>query len=160
MNLPGITLHIPGSAPLVLHTLLLDYNGTLAKDGIPVPGVMERLDSLSRLLSIEVITADTFGSVQAVFHDTPVNVHLIEKENQDRAKLRRLHELGATGTAAMGNGVNDRLMLADAAFSVGVLGDEGASFATLQASRIVVRHICDGLDLLLHPLRCAATLRN
>ncbi len=160
MNLPGIKLNIPGSEPLVLHTLLLDYNGTLAKDGVLVPGVMERLDALARLLSIEVITADTFGSVQAVFQNTAVNVHLIGKEKQDEAKLHRLYELGAAGTAAMGNGVNDRLMLSNAAFSVGILGDEGASFATLQVARVIVRHICDGLDLLLHPLRCVATLRN
>ena len=98
--------------------------------------------------------------MQATFQHTPINVHLIGKERQDEAKLHRLYELGATGTAAMGNGVNDRLMLSNAAFSVGILGDQGASFATLQASKIVVRHICDGLDLLLHPLRCAATLRN
>ena len=160
MTLPGLTLHIPGSQTIALHTMLLDYNGTLALDGQPVPGVRERLDALARLVRVEVITADTFGSVQAAFQGTAINVHLIGKDQQDAAKLRRLHEVGAEGTAAMGNGVNDRLMLAEAAFSVGILGDEGASFATLQASRVVVRHICDGLDLLLHPLRCTATLRN
>ena len=117
------------------------------------------METLQALGMIE--TKGLVGSIEAA--DAMVkaaNVHLIGKDQQDAAKLRRLHEVGAEGTAAMGNGVNDRLMLAEAAFSVGILGDEGASFATLQASRVVVRHICDGLDLLLHPLRCTATLRN
>jgi soluble P-type ATPase len=59
----------------------------------------------------------------------------------------------------MGNGANDRLMLAAALLGICVLGTEGAATPSLVASDIVVRNAADGLDLLLHPGRLAATLR-
>jgi len=51
-------------------------------------------------------------------------------------------------------------MLLEAGLSVAVLGDEGASVQALCAADVAVRHICYGLDLLLHPLRLVATLRR
>jgi hypothetical protein len=53
---------VPGSEPLALTQLLLDFNGTLSVDGVLLPGVSERLEVLGRKLRITVLTADTFGA--------------------------------------------------------------------------------------------------
>jgi len=59
-----ITIDIPGSQKLELEHLVLDYNGTIACDGLLIPGVKDILINLSRSLSIYVLTADTFGGAQ------------------------------------------------------------------------------------------------
>ena len=45
-------IDIPGYKKLQITTLLLDYNGTIAEDGIIRPAVKERLQKLSKELSI------------------------------------------------------------------------------------------------------------
>ena len=48
---------IPGYGALRLEHLVLDYNGTLACDGILIEGARERLGALSNELKIHVLTA-------------------------------------------------------------------------------------------------------
>jgi soluble P-type ATPase len=59
----------------------------------------------------------------------------------------------------MGNGRNDMLMLYESALGVGIIQQEGTCAKVLTAADVVCTSILDGLDLLLHPLRLAATLR-
>ena len=67
---------------------------------------------------------------------------------------------GAQRVVALANGRNDRLMLAEAALGIGIVGDEGLAAETLFASDIVVRHVADAFDLLLEPRRLIASLRT
>ena len=53
-----LSVDIPDFGALHLDQLVLDFNGTLAADGILVPGVRERLHSLSEQLRLHVVTAD------------------------------------------------------------------------------------------------------
>lgn len=153
-------LDIPGLGRLALTHLVLDFNGTLARDGMLVPGVGERLTGLAEVLEVRVVTADTFGTARAALAGLPVQVTVLGPGPEDRAKLAILEGLGAASCAALGNGRNDRLMLGAAGLGVAILGPEGASPATLAAAAVAVPHICCGLDLLLHPKRLLATLRT
>lgn len=45
-------IDIPGYKKLQITTLLLDYNGTIAEDGIIRPAVKERLQKLSSITVI------------------------------------------------------------------------------------------------------------
>lgn len=60
----------------------------------------------------------------------------------------------------MGNGRNDRLMLAEAGLGIAVLGREGSSPLALAAADVVVCSAEEALDLLLVPARLEATLRG
>ena len=51
-------------------------------------------------------------------------------------------------------------MLKTAALRIAVLGPEGMAAGLLGASDVLVRDICEGLDLLLNPQRLVATLRR
>ncbi len=151
---------IPGYGELHLSHMVMDYNGTLAVDGVLLPGVAERLDRLGGQLTLHVVTADTFGQVKNAMKDLCVKVEILPPDNQDRAKRDYIRSLGAAQTVAVGNGRNDRLMLEDAGLGIGLILGEGAFSGTLAAADVVFTSVTDALDLLLHPLRLTATLRS
>jgi hypothetical protein len=47
---------------LTAKQLVLDFTGTLSRDGVLLPGVAERLNKLAENLQLTVLTADTFGT--------------------------------------------------------------------------------------------------
>lgn len=56
-----LQLDIPGFKTLKLRFLVLDFNGTLDIEGKLIPGVKDRLISISKDFEIQVVTSDTFG---------------------------------------------------------------------------------------------------
>ena len=155
-----IAINIPGFTDIHLEHLVLDYNGTLAFDGKRLKGVSALLNQLANHLHVHIITADTFGSVKKMFADSPCTVIVIASGNEDQDKRNYVQRLGSQTTACIGNGRNDQLMLEQAALGIGVIQQEGASFAALMAADIVTSNILDALDLLLNPKRIVATLRR
>jgi len=153
-------IHIPGQGELALKHLVLDYNGTIALDGDLFPGVAEKLAALAPHLHIHVITADTHGTVKAKIAGLNCTLALIGPDHQDRAKHHYITTLGAHTCACIGNGRNDAAMLKAAALGIAVIGPEGAAGVAVTAADVVVTGIAEALDLLLKPLRLAATLRN
>lgn len=155
-----IELAIPGFADLRLQHLVLDYNGTLARDGELLPGVDERLRRLAQTMTLHVVTADTFGTAAARLAPLPAEVMVLPQDGQAPAKRRYVERLGAAQVACIGNGRNDRLMLAAVALGIAVVQDEGASAEAVAAADVVAPDIAAALDLLLHPQRLVATLRD
>jgi soluble P-type ATPase len=155
-----IEITIPGSGKIQLEHLVLDYNGTLARDGDLLEGVAECLTALAQILTIHVITADTFGKVEAAMAGLPCTVRILPQTGQGHAKMAYVWQLDRTRVAAIGNGRNDRLMLQAAKLGIAIVGPEGASLDTLHAADVAVPHIHAALELLLHPLRLVATLRS
>ena len=155
-----IEITIPGNKILQLEHLVLDYNGTIAFDGALIDGVKECLTELSQMLTIHVITADTFGSVKKALEDIDCKLAVIPLDHQDVAKLEYVKNLGCEQIVSMGNGVNDRLMLKASALGVAVIQGEGAVFETIASADIVCTDILSALSLLTNPLRLIATLRS
>jgi soluble P-type ATPase len=155
-----IALDIPGFGALALRHLVLDYNGTLAVDGKLLPGVRDSLAALADDLAIHVITADTFGLAGVELAGLPVNLTIIPEAGQADAKLEHIEHLGTSSVFAVGNGRNDRKMLAAAAVGVALVQAEGASAETIVEADIVAPGIVDALDLLRYPKRLIATLRS
>ncbi len=155
-----LQIDIPGMNPLELRFLVMDYNGTLAIDGVLIEGVAPRLQALGKSLEIHVITADTFGLAKQALTNLPVNLQIISSGNQSQQKVDYIHTLGAEHTVAIGNGKNDRHMLKDARIGIATIQREGAFATSLQWADIIVNDINDALDLFLNPLRLKATLRD
>ena len=153
-------INIPGFGNLSLEHIVFDYNGTLAVDGMPVPGVRKRLTTLSEFVNIHVVTADTFGKVQKEMDGVPCKVTILPLENQDTGKREFVEALGAQATVSVGNGRNDRLMLEVAALGIAVILEEGASAMTLASADVVCKDIHAALDLFENPKRLIATLRS
>lgn len=155
-----IDITIPGFGRLELSLLVCDFNGTLARDGQLADGVLALLPQVSRLVTVHVVTGDTFGTARSALAETGCEVQILGAQDQALAKAAFVERLGATRVVAIGNGRNDRLMLACAALGVGVIGDEGIASEAVAACHIVTRHITDALGLLLEPRRILATLRD
>ena len=155
-----LSIQVPGFGALTLEHLVLDYNGTLAVDGVLLPGVKDTLNTLSDQLAIHVVTADTFGKAADGLDGVNCRLTVLKTGSQDQAKVNFVNRLGADRTASIGNGRNDALMLAASALGIAVILGEGASMVSLNAADIVCTDIASALELLMHPLRLTATLRS
>lgn len=153
-----LTIEIPGRDPLTLHHLILDYNGTIALDGRLLPGVVPRLEALSRQLSISVITADTHGTAARHCAGLPLEVLTFPTAEVGRLKAEQAQQ--HTGVVCIGNGYNDIPMSDVCDLSICVMGREGCCAALLLHADVAVTSIEDALDLLLKPDRLRATLRT
>lgn len=156
-NHTGITVELPGRQPLRLSHLLLDFNGTLAVDGQLIQGVYERLRIISQILDTEVLTADTFGTANACLADLPIK---ITKVGTGPEKAARLRAIGAQHTVVIGNGRNDLEMARGSALSICIIGPEGTFAGLTEAADVIVGDIHTVFDLLNHPQRLCATLRD
>ena len=155
-----IDLSIPGHDDLHLEHLVLDYNGTLAIDGHLINGVKAVLDRLKDSIHIHVLTADTFGKAKDGLKGIDCILSILPSGRQDVGKLEFVQNLGSGLTAAIGNGRNDCLMLAEAALGIAVVQKEGAAVETIRSADLICTDIVSALELLCHPLRLAATLRS
>lgn len=139
--------------------IVLDYNGTIAKDGILKKEIDSLLKELSKYYTLHLITADTFGSVKEQIKAYNVNLCILTTPNHTNEKEEYVKTLGVENCLAIGNGNNDTKMLKIAKVGIAILGDEGCASQTLVASDIVCKSIQDALELPLHPKRLLATLR-
>ena len=154
-----IEIQIPGFGDLGLEHIVLDYNGTLALDGKLLAGVENRLVKLAPIFQVHILTADTFGKATPQLKNISHKLHILRKNNEALQKEDFVKLLGYEKVVAFGNGNNDRNMIKTAALGIAVIGTEGCAIAAIQAADIAVTNINHGLELLLNPLRCKATLR-
>lgn len=156
-----IAIPIPGFRELALEHLVLDYNGTLAVDGLLIPGVVPLLKELSALVQLHVITADTFGQAGSQLSGLTVTLTILSQDAvQAEAKLAYVNKLGPDGVVAIGNGRNDRMMVKVAALGIALVQKEGSASETLGNADVVSSNILDALNLLKTPKRLVATLRG
>jgi len=155
-----IEFNVPGHGDIQIEHLVLDYNGTLATDGHLLPDVSSFLLKISKLLSIHIITADTHGSVKEQLGKFPFEINILGTENQEVQKQAYIESLGTSTVIAIGNGLNDRLMLRDAEIGISVVNHEGAAMKTAMEADIICFSIIDALELVIFPKRMVATLRN
>ena len=151
---------IPGHTTLLLNHLVMDYNGTLAQDGLLLDGVRSRLTSLSERLRLHVITADTFGLARDQLNGLPCELAILPVEEQIQAKLAYIQQLGEVEVVAIGNGRNDQRMLQAAALGIVIIQGEGAAIETCLSADVLAPDILAALDLLIFPKRLVATLRS
>ena len=155
-----LSVSIPGFGDLRLVDLVCDFNGTLAHDGRLLHGMREMLIAVARDLRIHVVTADTHGSAAEELKGLPVSLEVVPRAGQAQAKRAFVERLGAGGVVALGNGRNDREMLAVAALGIAVLEGEGAAPESIAGADVLVRSALKGLELLRYPRRLVATLRD
>jgi P-type E1-E2 ATPase len=152
---------MPDGSLIEIRDVVVDFNGTIAKDGFIIPGVAERFQRLSeRGVNIFVVTADTNGTAREQCKKLPVTVEVCEGLDVGEGKKDWVQKLGGRGTAAIGNGSNDMAMFRESGLSISIVGDEGCFTKSLLASDIVVKNILDALDMLLRENRLKATLRS
>jgi soluble P-type ATPase len=151
---------IPGYGRLEIKNLILDYNGTIAKDGKLLEGLKEIIVKLADVVDVYVLTADTYGSVEKEMAGLPVKVQVIKGENELLEKRDFARELGANVTMAIGNGYNDQLLFREVKISIVVMGCEACATILFNIADLVASDIYDALGLLLNPTRLRSSLRG
>ena len=155
-----ISVSIPGWGDIDIEYLAIDYNGTCAHDGRLKEGVRDILEKISRYIKVFIITADTYDSVDSELNLMSFKVLKVRKEKSGIEKAKIVKELGPEKVIAIGNGANDAMMLKEAALGIGVIGEEGCAKDIFKEADIVVNDIIEALNIILHPERLVATLRE
>lgn len=156
-----LDIDVPGLGVLRLAHLVLDVNGTLTLEGALLSGVAERIAQLRRLVDVYLVSADTFGQLDAIAAQLGVQaVRLRAGEPEAEQKASFVGQLGTAQVVAIGNGANDAAMLRAAALGMAVLGPEGLAVTALGVADVLAVSIDQALDLLLKPKRLIATLRR
>ena len=152
-----IRIDIPPRGLIELEHVVFDVNGTLARDGVPIAGVADRLRALAVHLSLHALTAGTHGNLAELERLLGLPLQIITSGEE---KMRYVQQLGPARVIAFGNGMNDVGMLRLAAIGVAVLAGEGTAIGALQAADMLALGPVDAIDLVLNPKRLVATLRG
>ncbi len=155
-----IDLTIPGLGNIQIVHLVLDVNGTLALDGTLLEGMPRAIASISNRLDVHLITADTHGRQDHIDQLLGLTSVRLTPGNEAAQKAEYIRSLGGRNCAAIGQGANDALMLAEAVLGIAIFSQEGLCTETLNSSRIVMPDIFSAFSLLDHPQRIVATLRS
>jgi soluble P-type ATPase len=155
-----IEIEIPGFRTFRFRNLVLDVNGTIAKDGELIGGAAGLLKELQLKLNVHLITADTHGKQGEIDRILGTKAVPIPHTGQAQAKLHYIEQLGADEVAAIGNGANDVAMLGRAALGIAIIGPEGAAVEAVLNAKVVAPDIRTALEMLLYPKRLIATLRR
>lgn len=154
-----ILFDIPGFEPIEIQHVLLDYNGTIAVDGIMPREVAQLISQLAKKVEISVLTADTHGTVCQQCEGLDVEVITFPRAGAAKIKVDHARSLEG-GVACLGNGRNDIGMFDESDLSIAIIDVEGACAKLLLHADIVVRSMTEGLQLLLNCDRVRATLRS
>jgi soluble P-type ATPase len=162
MGKPGIAIDIPGFGRRVIRTVVSDYTGTLSRRGKLVPGVRSRLRRLLKMVDLEIVTADSYGTARQQLKGIAAP-HMLKRKRHDIEKRDFARRFALREVAAFGNGNNDRLLLqavrAGGGIAVAVDNGEGCAVDALSRANIFIVGAANALDLLLNPTACKATLR-
>jgi P-type E1-E2 ATPase len=160
METSMIEIDVPGFRTFRFRNLVLDVNGTIAKDGELIEGVAGLLKELQLKLNLHLITADTHGKQAEIDRMLGMKAVAIPRTDQAQTKLHYVEQLGADEVAAIGNGANDAAMLGRAALGIAIIGSEGAAVEAVLNAKVVAPDIRAALEMLLYPKRLIATLRR
>lgn len=159
----GIEIEIPGFGTLALRRLVSDYTGTYSFGGKITRDVERRLVTLSEALDLHILTADTFGTAAGELRNIQLKLVMLEPGGQDTQKMEYVLRQEPRRVVALGNGLNDRLLLKTVkeagGLAIAVDNGEGCAVETLLHANLIVHGAAKALDLLLEPDRLRATLR-
>ena len=153
-----ITIQRLGREPLEIEFILIDFEGTLASDRRVHPKAKDKINLLSKRTKIYILTKEEKERVEEVLKKIKAEITYLTGGESFQKKLDLLRQLGAGRTVAIGNGVDDGLMIEEAGLGLCVIGKEGAFSEAVKNADIVFTDILDALDFLLKPLRQKATL--
>jgi soluble P-type ATPase len=153
-----IAIQRPGQGDLQIEFLIIDFEGTLASDRRVHPKAKDKINLLSKRIKIYILAKEEKERVEEVLKKVKAEITYLTEGESSQKKLDLLRQLGAGRTVAIGNGVDDGLMIEEAGLGLCVIGKEGASSEAVKNADIVFTDILDALDFLLKPLRQRATL--
>ena len=106
-----ITIQRLGREPLEIEFILIDFEGTLASDRRVHPKAKDKINLLSKRTKIYILTKEEKERVEEVLKKIKAEITYLTGGESFQKKLDLLRQLGAGRTVAIGNGVDDGLMI-------------------------------------------------
>jgi soluble P-type ATPase len=153
-----ISIFRPGQKPLEVDFILIDFDGTLASDGRVHPKAKDKINLLAKRTKVYILAKEEKEKMEEVLKKVTAEVICLAEGEASQGKLNLLRQLGASRTAAIGNGLEDASMIEEAGLGICVLSKEGTATSTLEKADLVFTTLLDALDFLLRPFRQKATL--
>jgi len=153
-----ISIQRPGMEDLDIHFVLIDFEGTLAMDGRVHPKAKDKVNLLSKRVTITILTKSNREKVEETLRKMKAEILYVAEGDSSQQKLNVLQRLGPHQTAVIGNGLDDVRIMEQAGLGMCVIGKEGSSAEAVAKADLVVTNVLDALDFLLKPLRQRATL--
>lgn len=69
-----------------IKNIVLDFNGTIAKDGKVYEEIKDKIINLSKNFNIYVLTSDTHGNAAKELTNLPVKLHILKTSNHTNEK--------------------------------------------------------------------------
>lgn len=155
-----IEMNIPGQGIFQIEYLVCDVNGTLAIDGVLLPGISTVIKKIQDRLKVFLITANSHAKQSIIDFELGIEAMIIQKGNESQQKKDFISQLGPEKVIAIGQGANDSEMLKEAAIGICVFSEEGTSIDAIMSSDLVVKDGLTALKLVQNPMRLVATLRR
>ncbi len=150
-------LVIPGVRTFNIKNIFIDYNGTIATDGVLHKGLLKQLEILALDFNVFILTGDTFGTVRETFKESNIEVILAYTATD---KMLEVKKRRPGDSIAIGNGSIDHKMFDAAGISFCVIGREGASYKAIAHADIVVNEFEHVLEMIKQPKKIIATLKE
>ncbi len=150
-------LVIPGVRTFNIKNIFIDYNGTIACDGVLHKGLIKQLELLALEFNVFILTGDTFGTVQDTFNNTAIEVILAYTALDKLMAVKKRHP---DDSIAIGNGSIDYKMFDAVGISFCVVGREGASYKAISHADIIVTEFEHVLEMIKQPKKIIATLKE
>jgi soluble P-type ATPase len=122
-----IEMNIPGQGIFQIEYLVCDVNGTLAIDGVLLPGISTVIKKIQDRLKVFLITANSHAKQSIIDFELGIEAKIIQKGNESQQKKDFISQLGPEKVIAIGQGANDSEMLKEAAIGICVFSEEGTS---------------------------------
>lgn len=154
-------LEIPYYGKLTLKNVIFDINGTVQFDGIIEDRLVDKFKELKKIYNVLLISSDTRGNLAELAMKLGVNYIRVSEQDipNTEAKNNELLKLGKEVTIAIGNGINDSLMVKNAVLGIAIIGREGAATKTMTNADVVFPDPYSAIDFLLDDKKLIATLR-
>ena len=138
----GITVNVPGAeGVLEIKVILTDFTGTLSNYGVPVPGIIEAMNSITeKQAPIVILTVDTFRKAAKAMENMgagDAGFMIIMKSGKDIGAqkteiVQKLAEvLGIQSMVYLGNGRTDvkpaKRIVEGGGLTIGIVQREGGS---------------------------------
>ena len=153
-----ISIQRSGMESLDIHFVLIDFEGTLAMDGRVHPKAKDKVNLLSKRVTVYILTKSSKEKVEETLRKMKAEILSVAEGDSSQQKLNVLQRLKPHQTAVIGNGLDDSPIMEQAGLGMCVIGREGASAEAMAKADLVVTNVLDALDFLLKPLRQRATL--
>jgi len=86
-----IEMNIPGQGIFQLEYLVCDVNGTLAMDGVLLPGISTAINKIQDRLKVFLITANTHAKQSNINFELGIEAKIIQKGNESQQKETSYH---------------------------------------------------------------------